>query len=155
MPADLVQGPAGAFLQKLGFIIVHRDPVRLFDETLQVLTIEHRHALTGIEDKRNPRGLELRGVFDHALPTVWRNDPNRHALGIGDLVTRRVFHRAGMEGRDLVIREIGRDEGLCGQRSQRHFHMRALDTALVHPIGIGREINAHGAHGNGLAAEDL
>ena len=43
-------------------------------KALQVVGVEHRQALAGIEDEGNAGGRELLGVADHAVATVRRDD---------------------------------------------------------------------------------
>ena len=43
----------------------------------QLLAVEHRQALARVEDEGNAGGRELRGVLDHRLAAVRRDDPER------------------------------------------------------------------------------
>ena len=65
---------AGALAQHLGLVVVDRDPARLLDEAAQLGAVEHRQALARIEDERDAGGGELRGVLQHRVAAVGRDD---------------------------------------------------------------------------------
>ena len=78
----------------------------------QLVAVEHRQALAGVEDERDARFVEFARVLQHAVAAVRRDDAELHVLRIGDVVQVRMHHRARMERRDLVVVEVGGDEGL-------------------------------------------
>ncbi len=121
----------------------------------EIVAVEHRQALTGIEHERDACLGELPRVIDHRLAAVRRDHaPAESRVGRDrDLVG--MTHRAGMEGGDLVVVHVGRDVGLGG-KGRRHLEQEAPRyTVLIHPGGIGREIVADRAHRFTLAAEQL
>ncbi len=63
-----------------------------------------------------------------------------------DLVEMRELHRAGMKCRDLVVVEIRRDEGLCGEGPVDDPDVLDADAARREPVSIGREIVTGGGH---------
>ncbi len=51
-----------------------------------------------------------------------------------------------MKGRDLVVVEVGGDEGLGGERLLDLLDKAATDLVGIHPLGIRLEILTHGGH---------
>ena len=60
-----------------------------------------------------------------------------------------------MKGGDLVVVQIGGDEGLRGEVVFQLAHVTQIDPAGLHVRLVGREILAHRAEGHRLAAEQL
>ena len=69
--------------------------------------------------KGMPAAANCVGVLDHALAPVGGDDAEAISRASRDLVDVRVLHRAGMEGGDLVVIEVGGDEGLRGELASR------------------------------------
>ena len=57
--------------------------------------------------------------------------PMRDVLGIRHLVEVRLLHRAGVEGRDLVVIQVGGDEGLGGVLRLDQLHVVGGNTRLA------------------------
>ena len=149
------QTAAGAFRDEFCFIVIHRGVFGQLQELEQFLAVEHGQALTGIEDEGDAGFLELAGVLHHAVATVGGNDAEGHALGIGHLVQMGVAHGARVEGGDLVVVQIGSDEGLGGKGAGDFADMRRIEAQLVQAVQIGLRIVADGSHDQGVAAEEL
>ena len=79
----------------------------------------------------------------HAFTPIRGHDPQRNGLIGTNRILMRMIHGARVEGRDLIVIEIGGDVGL------RRIGIRDLeDIALVdptpfEPTAVGREILAH------------
>jgi hypothetical protein len=106
------QAPAGALAQHLAFVVVHRDPGRLLDEGGQLAAVEHRQALARVEHEGDAGRLELLGVLQHRVAAVGRDDAQLDVGARGDAGDVRLHHRAGVEGRDLVVVQVGHDHRL-------------------------------------------
>ena len=63
------------FAQHSRLIVVEGNPACLIDESSQFGPVEHRQALTGIEDERDADSCHLLGVLLHRLAAVRRNNP--------------------------------------------------------------------------------
>ena len=57
---------------------------------------------------------QLFGVLQHAITSIRRDDGQPGAQCRRDLVQVRLIHGAGMKGGDLVVIQVGGDEGLRG-----------------------------------------
>jgi hypothetical protein len=80
--------------------------------------------------------------------------PSVAAGDIGDVVLVRMHHRAGVEGGDLVVVEVGGDEGLRGEAAgdRRTWSRRCRARRAAR----GRAgVVADGGHDQRLAAEQL
>src|SRR5574343_1237891 len=111
LAGQLLQAVPGAVAEQFGLVVVEAGIVGQAHEIHQLVTAEHRHALTRIEDERHAGFGEVAGVLHHPLATV-RCDNAQLGTGTGHLVQMREPHRPGVEGGDLVIVEVGRNEGL-------------------------------------------
>ncbi len=120
---------------------------------LQFRAAEHRQSLPGIENERNAGRGELRRMLDHRLPAVRRHDPERDLPGVRDLVEVRILHRARMKCRDLIVIEIGGDEGLRGERIVDDLDVLEADPQRAQPLAIGPEIVPGGGHGQAAIAQ--
>ena len=89
--------------------------------------------------KGMPARGELLGVLDHAVAPVGRDDAEADIARVRHVVDVRVLHRAGMEGGDLVVVEVGGDEGLRGQlrRRSRAMWSAGMPAALRSTRGTG------------------
>ena len=74
-----------------------------------------------------PAFPELLGVIEHALAAIRGDDAELDRAGITHAVHVGVMHRARMEGRDLVVVEVGRDEGLGREGIGDHRHVLVRD----------------------------
>ena len=52
---------------------------------LQILAVEQRQPLAGIENERDAGRGELRGMLHHAVPPVRRHDAERDVARVGHL----------------------------------------------------------------------
>ena len=110
-----MHAPAGLLLQQLPLVVIDGHPARLRHEALQLIAAEHRQPLARVEDEGDARLRKLRRMLDHALAAVGGDDAERDVARFVDPVQVRVLHGPGMKGRDLVVVEIGGDEGLRGE----------------------------------------
>src|SRR2546427_6544000 len=94
---ELTHTRAGLLLLQLPLVVVHRDPGRLGNEARQHSGADHRQPLTGIENEGDARRGELRGVLDHALAPVGRDDADGDVTRLRYTVEVRVLHRSRME----------------------------------------------------------
>src|SRR5210317_1999793 len=90
---NILLGHAGAFLHHLPFVVIYRDPTRLFYETTQVITVKHWHALTRVKDEWNTGIGKLLGMLDHAVTTIRRNNTYGNILYVSYLVLVGEIHR--------------------------------------------------------------
>ena len=58
-------------------------------------------------------------MLDHAIAAIGGDDPEGDLAGIVDVVLVAVLHGARVEGGDLVVIQIGGDEGLGGELASR------------------------------------
>src|SRR6516162_11390650 len=131
---DLAYAPAALLLQQLPLVVVHRHPARLPEETLQLLGPEHGQPLSRIEDEGNAGGGELRRVLEHALASIGGHDSEGDAVRLAHAIRVAVLHGAGVERRDLVVIEIGGDEGLRGELAFDHPHVPGGDPGALEPL---------------------
>ena len=94
-------------------------------------------------------------MLDHALAPVGRHDADADIGGFSHMVEMREAHRAGVKCGDLVIILIGGDERLPGVSLVQLPDMATTDALPVQPVGVGREIGAHGGHHRGFAPQQL
>jgi hypothetical protein len=146
LAGERLEGVSGTVLQQLRFVIVDGHVGCRVDESHQVGAVEHRQPLAGIEDERDAGLRELPGVLDHAVASVRRNDPELRTCRVVDVVEVRVVHRAGMEGGDLVVVQVGGDEGLRGEAVGDLAHMRARQPERIEAGQVGRGVVADGRH---------
>ena len=135
--------PAGALLQQVGLVVVDGDVVGLFDEVAQLLAVEQRHRLAGIEDEGDaaPRRIPARSA---ACPrgrpglTMPKVTPGTSL----HVVLVAAHHRARVEGGDLVVVEVGGDERLRGEQLVDHLDVVEGDAVLVEPLAVRAEVLA-------------
>ena len=60
-----------------------------------------------------------------------------------------------MKGGDLVVVQIGGDEGLGGELGVDHPDVLGRHAVARQPLAVGREVAAHGRHGYADIAEEL
>jgi hypothetical protein len=65
----------------------------------------------------------------------------------------RLVHRARMEGGDLVVREVGRDEGLRRVEILQHLHLADVDTATLQLPDVFGPVFADGRQDRRLPAQ--
>ena len=94
-------------------------------------------------------------MLDHALAPVRRDDAELDAGSIGHPVLVGEIHRSGVEGGDLVVVQVGGDEGLGGEAVGDVPDMSGVESEGLQARGIGREIVAHRGHDDRLAAQQL
>src|SRR5574343_1601915 len=149
---QLLQAAPGAVAEQFCLVVVEAGVVGVVHEIHQLVAAEHRHALTRIEDEGHAGFGEVAGVLHHPLATV-RCDNAQLGTGTGHLVQMRETHRPGVEGGDLVVVEVGRDEGLGGKTAGDLAHVRARQAELVEAVKVRPGIVADGGHDNWLATQ--
>ena len=144
---------AGALGEHLRLVVVDGDPGRAVDEGAQLLAVEHRQALAGIEDERHAGVGELARMVEHGAASVGRDDRDADvgARRHGGLV--RPLHRAGMERRDLVVVEVGDDEGLRREGLGDLADVLGGRSPRAQPRQVVAAVGADGGDDDRLAAE--
>ena len=94
-------------------------------------------------------------MLDHALAPVGRDDGELHAVGIADAVHLGVGHRARVECRDLVVVDVGGDEGLRGELPVEDAHVPRGEPEVLQALRVGREVVADRGHDLRLLAQEL
>ena len=89
----------------------------------------------------------------HALASIRSHDAQRDIRDIAHAVDVGMIHRAGVEGGDLVVIEIGDDEGLRGVGAVHGAHPLAPDTQLGESLGIDAIVSADCRHHYRLPAQ--
>ena len=90
----------------------------------------------------------------HACLRIRRHDcPGRRLAS--QIVSGGEFHRARMEGGNLIVVEIGRNKALRGQGSRRDDDAAHVNAQLVKPLEVIRSIFAHRRNGHWQAAQQL
>src|SRR5262245_50924605 len=89
---------------------------------------------------------------EHTFPAVGRHDRKLDVETAVNPVRVRMVHRAGMERRDLVVVEIGGDEGLRGEGVADHTHVVAREAERIEPVEIRARVFADRRHDERLAA---
>ncbi len=115
----------------------------------------HRQPLAGIENERDAGFLEFARMLHHALASIGRDDAQTDVARVRDVVQVRVVHRTRMKRGDLVVIQIGRDEGLRRERVRDLAHMRSRQAQFLQPIGIRLPVVAHARHDQRIPAEHL
>src|SRR5713101_7474191 len=151
----LLERASGPLLEKPAFVVVDREVGRLFDESEQLFTRKHRKSLARVEHERNAQLCELARVLQHALAPVGRNDREVRVELRRYFVQMRIIHRSGMEGRDLVVVQVGGDERLGGERIGHLSHAILLDAELLEPLEVQQGVVADGGHRQWIGAEKL
>ena len=101
----------------------------MVDERFQILTVKHRQTLARVEDKGDPSLGELHGMRHHTVTSVGRHNANSDVVRILDGVQMRHIHGARMERRDLIVIEVGGNEGLGGE-----MFIHLADVATSHAL---------------------
>ena len=107
---DLGFAKAGFLAQELELVVVADDDRGALDAVGQLAAVHARALLPGVEDVTDAERPALLRILHHRLGIVRRDDrqvagierPERQLAGVG--------HRARIEGRNLVVRLIGRAE---------------------------------------------
>src|ERR1700679_2534359 len=140
---DISDRVTGLLLQQTPLIVVDRHPAGLGDEGFELLGAEHGHALAGVENKGNLRGGKLRRMLDHGLAAVRGHDAERDAgSGIGHPIQVGMLHCSGVKGRDLVVIEVGGDEGLSGKGVVHRLDVVEGDALGLHVVAVRPKIMA-------------
>eukprot|EP00825_Cyclidium_porcatum_P029940 TRINITY_DN3184_c0_g1_i14.p1 TRINITY_DN3184_c0_g1~~TRINITY_DN3184_c0_g1_i14.p1 ORF type:complete len:414 (-),score=39.68 TRINITY_DN3184_c0_g1_i14:727-1968(-) len=150
--SQLFQAAPGTVTKQLGLVIVEAGVIGQLDEIEQFVAVEHRQALARIENEGHVGIRKVTGVLHHALAAIRRDDAE-FGIGTFNLVQMRKSHRPWMEGGDLIVVEVGRDESLCREAATDLADMATRQAELVEAIEIGCCIVAHGGHDRRLATE--
>ena len=94
-------------------------------------------------------------MLEHAFAAVGRDDRQAHVLGVQHAVGVRMVHRARMECRDLVVVQVGGDEGLGGKAAGDGLDVGGGKAVAVQPLGVVGEVLADRCHDQRIAAEQL
>ena len=141
---------AGPLGEHLGLVVVDRDPARLLDEAAQLGAVEHRQALARVEDEGHAGGDELGGVAQHRLAAIGRDDRQRQVAARRDVDLVRRLHRPRVEGGDLVVVEVGHDEGLGGEGVVDRAHRFGRHAPRLQPLDVAEPVAADRRHHHGL-----
>jgi len=57
-----------------------------------------------------------------------------------------VLHRPGVERSDLVVIEVGGNEGLRGELALDHLHVLGRDPGAGEPLAVGPKVGSDGRH---------
>ena len=147
--------PACAFLQQVRFVVIDRDVIGLLDEMAQFLAVEQRHGLARVEDEGNAALTKLAGILQHAVAPIWTDDAKLDAFDVAHVVFVGAHHCAWMEGGDLVVVQIGGDEGLGGEQVGEFLDLAEWNSAFLEMLAIRPEILADGCHGQRISTEQL
>jgi hypothetical protein len=131
----LLKAASGAVAQP-GLVIVETGVIGQAHEIEQLVAVEHRQALTRIEDERHAGFGKIAGVLHHAFTAV-RRDDTELGPGLFHLVQVRETHCPRMEGGDLVVVQISGDEGLRGKTARYLTHVGAAQAQFVEALQIG------------------
>ena len=150
---DVRQGQARTFHQHFHFIVVGRHIRGFVDEVDQLFAIEAWQLLTRIEHEGDAQLGQVGGVLEHALVAVGRNDGNLGRARIGDRVFMCKRHGARVEGIDLVIVRIGRDEALRVVAVCLDQDIGGGNAQLLQAFQVGGAVLAHDADDARVAAQ--
>ena len=145
----------GAFAEQPRLVVVDRAVGGQFQAGEKFVAVEHRQTLAGIEDEGNFCVGELAAVFEHAVASVRRDDAEAHVSGLAHGVEVGMHHRAGVESGDLVVVEIGGDEGLGGEGAGDLRDVAAGQAEGIETVEVGRGVVADGGHDQRLTAEQF
>src|ERR671912_2347869 len=106
-----------AVAQHLALIIIDSYVARTVDKPPQLFARKHRQSLPGIEHERNSALSELRRMLQHALATVGRYDAELDRAICWNRIPVRIGHRARGKRSDLIVIDVGSDEGLRRERA--------------------------------------
>ncbi len=70
-------------------------------------------------------------------------------------VQMRMLHCSWVEGGDLIVIQVGGDEGLRGEGFVHHLDVIDGDALIDHPLAVRRKIVAGGGHGDPPVAQKL
>ncbi|MPN36864.1 hypothetical protein SDC9_184376 [bioreactor metagenome] len=121
----------------------------------QLLTRQDGQGLPRIEDKGHTGLGEPCDMTQHAVPAIRRDDAQRGAGRISHLVQVRMHHRTRVEGSDLVIVEIRRNEGLCGIGTRHGQHMILTQAQIIETLSVGPSIITDGGHDQRVSAQQM
>jgi hypothetical protein len=106
-------------------------------------------AWPGIEDEGDAGLGEFLRVLQHALVTVGADDADGHAGDVLHVVLVAAHHRAGVEGGDLVVVQVGGDEGLGGEQLVDHLDPVQGDALFLEPLAVRAEVRRRWPSGSG------
>jgi hypothetical protein len=98
--------------QHAAFVVVDCNVARLLDDRKELGPIEQRHALPRIEDERNARLARIAARARSCLPCRPARQCLARCRDVADAALMRVIHCTRVKRRDLVVVEVGDDEGL-------------------------------------------
>ncbi len=90
--------------------------------------------------KGMPAAANCAACSHHALAPVGRHDADGDVVRLAHLVQVRVLHRAGMKGGDLVVVQVGGDEGLRGVLAVDDPHVVVRHAGCAHPLPVRAEV---------------
>ena len=135
-------------------VVVHDVALGSIDHLDQLLALEQRKAVAGIDVGGNAAPLELAGVVEHRLLAVGGDDAQAEVhRELRELRLVRPGHRALVEGPDLVVVEIRRHEALRRAHVVEHPDGVAADPVPVEPLGVGSEVAADAGEDQRILAE--
>jgi len=94
-------------------------------------------------------------MLQHAVAAVGCHDAERHVARVADLVVVREVHRPRMEGSDLVVVEVGGDEGLRGVGVGHAAHVGGGQPEVLEALQVEAGVVANRRHDQRRAAEQL
>ncbi len=152
---ELRERNAGALREHASFVVVDRHVARRVDHGHELRAVEQRHALARVEDVRDARLRELRGMRAHAFLAVGCDDAKADVGHVGHTALMRIVHGARVKRRDLVVVEVGDDERLPRVRAGHVSHAVDRDAERREPLLVLDAVVADGRHHDGLAADLL
>ena len=145
----------GALAGQPRLVIVEAGVVALFEKMQQVFAREHRQALAGIENEGDAACGQVARVLQHAVAAIRGDDGERRLSGIDNAVLVREAHRAGVEGGDLVVVQVGGDERLRREAARDPANVGARQIQRFQPAQIGVGIVADCGHDQRIGAQQL
>src|SRR5690606_37993883 len=94
----------------------------------------------GVENERDAKFGELPAILEHRLVTVRPDDAETDPLDVPDVVFIGAHHRPGMEGGDLVVVQVGGDEGLGGIEVRDLLDVVQADAAGLEMLPVWAEV---------------
>ena len=143
----------GAVAEHLAFVVVDSDPIRILNEPGQLLTIEHRQALTWVKHKRDARSFELLRMLQHGVAPIGRDDAQAHPFDRTDLDLVGQTHRTRVKGGDLVVVAVGHDHRLRGIGVGHGAHPTGVNAQALQALDVGAAVVAQSRHRVSLATE--
>ncbi len=129
--------------------------MRVTNELHQLVAIEHRQALTRIEQERNATLCKLARMPKHAVAAVGRNHAQLEVAGVEHAVVMREVHRARVECGDLVVVQVGGDKRLCGVAPRHVAHMVGAQAESLQALAVRAEVVTDGGHDASVSAQAM